>query len=170
MEIQFIKGDLLNINALPVYDQSHINIIGQAVNCRGVQGAGLAKGMKAKYPEQFKHYKDLCDSMPKAEQYKLLGNAQLIEVAEREIVLNAFTQINYGRDPNTCYTVYGGVNQAFFKLQTFCFSLNPNDQADIYLPDQMCCGLANGDWGTVKNIIEVNLKDTKARVFFVQKP
>ena len=49
--IKYVKGNILESDA-----EALVN----PVNCVGVMGAGLAKQFKAKYPEMFDKYKELC--------------------------------------------------------------------------------------------------------------
>lgn len=49
--IKYVKGNILESDA-----EALVN----PVNCVGVMGTGLAKQFKAKYPEMFDKYKELC--------------------------------------------------------------------------------------------------------------
>lgn len=176
MNITFVDGDLTEIESLPMYNESRISIVGQAVNCRGKQGAGLAKQMKAKYPIQFMEYEELCNSEPRSTQYKLLGHAQITQINSKRFIFNAFTQIDYGRQG--LFTVYGGVNKAFRNLkfeieliQQNFHGLDQNNESliDVYLPFEMCCGLAGGEWSKVLPIIEDNLRVLSINLIFVNK-
>lgn len=81
--IEELKGDLLD---------SPSKIRCHQVNCHGVMGAGLAKQVKAKYPEVFEQYKALCDQFGSA----LLGHTQFVTCRDGTVVANLFAQDGYG--------------------------------------------------------------------------
>ncbi|MCH8518065.1 MAG: macro domain-containing protein [Cyclobacteriaceae bacterium] len=49
----FVKGDLLA-------SRYHLDAIGHGCNCQGVMGSGIAKNIKALYPEMFHSYRGRC--------------------------------------------------------------------------------------------------------------
>lgn len=116
----------------------------QQVNCRGVMGAGLAKELAYWYPKIKKEYEELCERVP---PNILLGTVQPVHVSENRIILNVFSQLDYGRKKNVVYTNYEVLEKAFNaipKIYTGPFAI----------PYGFGCGLANGDWKIVSKIIE----------------
>lgn len=82
---------------------SDSSIICHQVNCLGVMGAGIAKQMKQKYPENFERYKELCDEFSYRPEL-LLGQCQLtinpddtMSSPYTRYIANLFGQVGYGR-------------------------------------------------------------------------
>lgn len=126
-------------------------IIIHQVNTQGKMGAGLALQIKNKWPQVFEAYSELCNSVPMSTL--LLGNIQTIEVADRLLVCNMFAQDKYGREG--VYTSYQHMELAFKKIATLpkrvsCCPL-------FYLPENIGCGLAGGDWQVVYSLIQTYL-------------
>lgn len=164
MNLYEVQGDLKFIEDLDHYQPDHYSIICQAVNCQGVQGAGLALYMKNKFPEQYFDYKHLCERHAEQKGADLLGLAQYCVLHEdNKYMMNAFTQQYYGR--KGIYTDYGAVKSVF---QSLAKRVSKSDkQVDLYLPKYLCCGLAGGDWNVVFNIIKEELNSTALNVIIV---
>ena len=67
-------------------------------------GAGIAKQMKQKYPDNFDYYKELCDEFSYRPEL-LLGQCQLtmnsddtMPLPYTRYIANLFGQVGYGRD------------------------------------------------------------------------
>lgn len=106
-------------------------------------GAGLAKAIYDKWPNVKSEYYKFCMQY---EPGDLLGKVWYVEVTSNQIVANVFGQLDYGRK-NFVYTNYSALDYAFEEMskkysdKSFAFSYG------------FGCGLANGDWKIVYNII-----------------
>ena len=121
-------------------------VIAHQVNCQGVMGAGIAKALRDRYQILYPLYKQLCISR---EDYDLLGLMQLIQVTDTLYISNVFGQLTYGKDASVIYTNYEALKVSLNKL----FESASDKKLDVYIPYKIGCGLANGDWNVVLNII-----------------
>lgn len=129
--IHYISGDLL---------QSPSDYIAHQANCRGVMGAGLAKQIRILNPKLFELYKQHCSNYTPQE---LLGKSFIYNR-----IITVFGQLNYGFDKTVVYTDYNALRQAFTNIHKRL----PIDKS-IAFPHGFGCGLANGDWNIVKQLI-----------------
>lgn len=139
--MKHLKGNIL--------DAKH-GIIGHQVNCMLAMGAGIAKQIRNKWPQVYTEYKTMVQVKP---EYRL-GKCQLVEITPKELfVANLFGQYHYGRGKQTDY---GALVQAFNELKqwhkAYCHPDFP-----IWIPHNMGCGLAGGDWDTVHSMLEYHL-------------
>lgn len=128
------------------------DIIAHQVNCQGVMGSGVALQIKKKYPRAFVQYSIKCDEYENKKE--LLGNCQLVIVSEDKIVANLFGQHEFGKI-NKLFTVYTSLRQAFQLLHD-CVT-NPDNYyygKTIAIPYNIGCGLGNGDWNVVEEMLK----------------
>lgn len=131
--IEIVKGDIL---------ESQENIIVHQVNCMGVMGGGLAKQIREKWLVAYAEYKMCCSS-------ECIGTTQIVYVGENKIVANVFGQLDYGNNPHRIYTNYKAVESALRQLLRYA----KQKQYTIAIPYGLGCGLGNGNWDKVYNII-----------------
>jgi O-acetyl-ADP-ribose deacetylase (regulator of RNase III) len=135
--ITIIEGNIL---------EAKEDVIVHQVNCRSVMGSGLAKQIREKYPEVYEQYITFCSQFS---PHGLLGKAQKVYTHDDKIVFNLFGQLNYGRK-NIRYTDYDALKEALTKVYEdanhFLWS--------VALPYNIGCGLANGNWDRVYEIID----------------
>lgn len=129
--IHLVNTDLLAISS---------DYIAHQVNCQGVMGAGLALTLRKANPKLFAQYQKLC------KQYS--PNALLGRAFVCDNIISIFGQLNYGRDRSVVYTDYNALRKAFSSIH----SKLPLDKS-IAFPFGFGCGLANGDWNIVKQLI-----------------
>ena len=135
MEIVYKKGNVLD---------AQTDVIAHQVNCQGVMGAGLAKQIRDKWPNVYKHYYSLyCEKIENTQD--LLGRCQLVEINDTQYVANLFGQNYYGRDSKR-YTSYDGIYNA---LNSLSVQMLDNGMESIAIPYKMSCGLAGGDWDII---------------------
>ena len=143
--IKYVKGNLF---------QADTDIIAHQVNCMGVWGAGVAKQMKAQYPLAYEKYVDI---VKRTLGIYLLGNCQIVRIAESSIkpntIANIFGQYNYGRDKR--YTDYTAIERG---LERFHASAGITNKS-IAIPYKIGCGLGGGEWEKVKLLIEEIFSD-----------
>jgi O-acetyl-ADP-ribose deacetylase (regulator of RNase III) len=147
--INFINGNILNAKE---------NIICQQVNCQGIMGAGLAKQIMDRWPKVYSEYIRYCYSE------KIILNTALFVLVDRDlIVANLFSQDDYGRS-NKVYTNYLALESALTKVKIY----GMRNKYSIAIPYGIGCGLANGDWKIVSDIIERVFEDYDAVIYKLQ--
>jgi O-acetyl-ADP-ribose deacetylase (regulator of RNase III) len=127
-------------------------------NSKGVMASGIAKEVRARYPEAYNLYH------AEHQRYGLkMGSFTIAPVrtgddGPKVIIINAITQKNYGRDPNTVYVDYDAIRVAFESLNNLIAEHHAHelDRVTVNFP-LIGCGLANGDWKIVSNIIDTSL-------------
>lgn len=108
MAVKIIDGDLLGANAQYICHQ---------VNCKGRMGSGVAKQIRAKYPEVYDAYICLCnEGHNKKDPFWTFGQAQFVECHDGKTIVNMFAQSSYGYD-GKLYTDYAAFKAAFRKSQ-----------------------------------------------------
>src|SRR3954471_7756753 len=87
MPIVFVTGDL--------FDNAHgVRAFAHGCNCQGSMGAGVAKGLRARYPEMYEEYRSRCKAEPRRFN---LGDCWLWKSEDRPWVFNLGTQEGYWR-------------------------------------------------------------------------
>ena len=113
-------------------------VIVHQVNNKHVMGAGLAKQLRAKYPQ---HYADYL------RQPLNLGDVVATLINKNLVVCGLVAQDGYGRDK--CYTVYNALAKSLMKVNKLATLANK----PVYIPYGIGCGLAGGDWSIVESLI-----------------
>lgn len=153
--IKTINGNILD------YDK---DIIVQQVNCQGVMGGGLASQILNQYPEvpmeYKKHYKQRRSSAIKTAE--LLGEVQFVDVYDGKVIANVFGQdrIRGGYQDKTVYTEYWALKKGLEQVKEYALA----NKMSVAIPTYIGCGLANGDWDTVKDIINEVFDDNQLDV------
>lgn len=149
MPYKVIDGNLLDSNAKYICHQ---------VNCQGRMGSGVAKQIRAKYPEAYSAY-------TKQASEGMLGEAQLVDCHDGKVVVNMFAQSNYGYDGNR-YTSYVAFQKCLDKMiQTI-----PAGET-IAMPYMIGCGLGGGEWEIISDfIVEKLVLDNGYNVEFWRLP
>lgn len=122
------------------------NIIVQQVNHRGVMGAGLARQIRNKYPGIFKGYSVICSTLS-FEEIKDSGYVYYYVVSPTQTIASVFGQDSFGRD--RCYTDYVSLRNGLKSV----YNLSKRQNLSVAIPFGIGCGLAGGNWNTVKGII-----------------
>lgn len=148
MKIEYVQGDL--------FSTEHSYIL-HGCNSKGVMGSGVAKTVRAKYPEAYERYALWC-----AKGFRL-GTSLLVNCGDK-VIINAVTQQNYGKvseqtGPNPVrYVSYDAVATIFEELET----LIPNTTVAMPL---IGCALGGGSWSVVSAIIEAECKTIQPIVY-----
>lgn len=129
--INYIEGDLLDIKK---------GIIIHQVNNKHVMASGIAKQIKAKYPQHFRDYisSDLG-----------IGNLVLTRINPKFGIIGMVSQDSYGRDKR--YTDYNAFRLCLLRIQVL-HRMNPN--VEYYMPYNIGCGLGGGDWNKILLMID----------------
>ena len=138
--MDIIEGDALLVEA---------DVLVHQVNCRGVMGAGIAKQIRDRYPDVYEKYRKLCQRY-QGNPRSLLGVCQHVDVGDKTIC-NAFSQD--GLSGHGCKTDYDAFAECMWKIAS------EHHGKTIAMPYKIACGLAGGDWDTIKQIIEEELVD-----------
>jgi O-acetyl-ADP-ribose deacetylase (regulator of RNase III) len=87
MPIKFVSGDLFD-------DAHHAQAFAHGCNCQGSMGAGIAKSVRARYPEMHEEYRRRCKAQPR--QFNL-GDCWLWKAGNQPWVFNLGTQEGFWR-------------------------------------------------------------------------
>jgi len=139
--VKEVIGDLL-----VMADGGYFDVICHGANCHCTMNSGIAKSIRAKYPEA---YEVDCETTP-GDKNKL-GTITYTKKQINPVVVNCYTQFNYGKDFKV-YADYMGIEKSLQAVKdTF-----PGKR--IGLP-KIGAGLARGDWNIIKGIIEKVFND-----------
>ena len=132
-------------------------IICQQVNCQKVMGAGLAKAIMDKFPVVYEKY---TGSFIGKRSEEMFGKVGIVRVTEKLAIANIYSQFSYGNSNKTgqIYTDEDKLINGISKL-----SENYPDK-NIYIPVKIGCGLAGGNWESVKRRIQALDRDN---LFFI---
>lgn len=136
------------------------DILCHQVNCRGVMTAGVARALYLRWRAVRDEYIGYCKNADKAED--LLGKVQLVEVEPGKCVANIFGQLDCGQDTFKVYTDYEALEKAFQFLHDTCAGKS------LAFPCQFGCGMAHGNWETVRGLIEKHLGDMEVTIYQIK--
>lgn len=139
--VKYLKGDLL---------ESGCDYICHQVNCLGIMGSGIARQIREKWPKVYDVYSAHCYETGK---YSLLGDIDIVPLADGNNVINMYSQLDCGYDGKR-YTSYDAFDKALHKIKS-CVKKN----STIGFPKNIGCGLGGGDWRIVSAMIEAVLGD-----------
>jgi O-acetyl-ADP-ribose deacetylase (regulator of RNase III) len=141
--VKEIVGDLLAIER---------GIIVHGCNCQGVMGSGVAFLVKQKFPKVFRAYQILhternmhlgdiqvCIHAPNVDLTSKYGAWVTNDIPENVIVINAFTQFEYGRDKR--HVDYDAIAACFAKVKMIA----RDTHLPVYFPT-IGAGLGGGKW------------------------
>ena len=126
--MKIIKGDLLKQKGLLCHQ----------VNTYGVMGGGLALQVKSQFPHVYDIYKSYCEE--KEYENKLY---QAIKISKDTYIVNIFSQEEFN-------TNYDKLYKALYEIVLYA----KESGMQVNLPYKYGCGIANGNWDTVSEIIE----------------
>lgn len=156
--VKDIIGNLLETNIC--------HIIVHQANLFHTFGAGLARAILQKFPEAYEADKQT----PHGDASKLgsYSAAKVIDAKGTSIrfIVNLYSQAGLGG--NQRQTSYDAMVDALTKLRDK-LEARP-DNLTLGIPFQLGCGLANGDWAIVRNIIEVVFGKSRIPVFIYTLP
>lgn len=127
--MNIIKKDITTIDE---------GVILHQVNCQNAMESGVAKALFTKWPQIKTEYHKAFEKLSKD---RLYGQIQRIVINENIIVLNSFSQYNYGRDKKV-YTNMKYLKENIYKAYKYAKSRNQK----LYIPEFVGCGLAGGNW------------------------
>lgn len=144
--ISYVKGDLLTVQH---------GIIAHGCNAQGVMGSGVAKAVRAKYPDAYLEYKIFCEK--EADKSRLVGQTSWYHPNRHLFIANCITQNFFGGD-GALYLDYEGLEKCMVHLSYV------NAGLPIHMP-KIGCGLGGGDWQVVSKIIEKSIRSVPVFVY-----
>lgn len=116
-------------------------VIIHGCNCFNTMGAGVARQIAMKYPTAW-----VADQKTKKGDKSKLGRYSYATGNDGKIIINAYTQFEYGRDKELIY---------YDALETVLHSICKDfDTTKYFAMPKIGCGLAGGDWDKVKSILK----------------
>ena len=152
-----ITGDILNVTN---------GIICHQVNYFGVMGGGVAAAIADNIltDAQYQEYAEYC----KAAGRTALGTVQFIGCTGGLIVANMFCQDDArarGGMTEGGITDYDAMHRCFVRVR----SMATLQGKRVYFPHNLGCGIAGGDWATVKFIMEDAFKTYPVEAFILAR-
>lgn len=142
-------------------------IIVHGCNCHGVMGSGVAKAIRQKWPEAYTVYSnrfkttdlflgDIVAIGPLFTEGKVFRHLDCLSknIPENVIVVNAMTQYDYGANKDVVFVDYDALAACFARIKIIA----RDAKLPVHFP-LIGCGLANGDWDIVSEIIDRTLGD-----------
>lgn len=149
--IKVVYGDLM---------QATEDIIVHQVNCKGVMGSGVAKQIKANFPEVFNEYRGHAHSHDSDE---LLGTTQFVfSPSKNKIIANVFGQDSFGASRRR--TFESALIWGLIKVKEFA----EDNNMSVAMPYNIGCALGGGDWNTVYEGIQAVFSDFDRDVVLYQ--
>jgi len=147
-----------------------VQAIAHQANCQNTMGSGVAKAIRAAYPEV---YEADCETIKGATD-KLGTLSWVIAPRDRRKsfakcidmdayagpIFNLYGQFNYGRDPEVVYTDINALRSAIKQMKLFLDSM---DIKSVGLP-KLGCGLGGEKWENVSKVIQEELVDCGIKV------
>lgn len=147
--VKIKKGNLL---------KAREDIIVHQVNVQGIMGAGVARQLSLKYPEIEKYYSNYCKKYKN--DYSLLKGqvVPFTSKTDHKLIFNIFSQT-----PNfkTDYEMFRHcIREVRFIAQEF--------KLKVAMPYKIGCGIANGDWNIISNIIMEEFRGYKVTLYLLE--
>ena len=141
-----IKGDLIKLAK-----DGTFNVIGHGCNCFCTMGSGIAKSIKQNFPQAYD-----ADLKTRKGNKKKLGTCTFATINPLDlIVVNAYTQFQYGRD--RVHADYDAIRSCMsWIVESF-------PRSRIGLP-KIGAGLAGGDWNRIYRIIEEEMSEVDVTI------
>jgi len=138
-----IVGDLLDLAVRGQFD-----VIVHGANCQCVMGAGIAKSIRALFPEAYEA--DLATRKGDREKLGSISVAEVVRASVRFHVVNAYTQFDYrGAGTRVDYDAVRSAMKLVKKRYT---------GRRIGYP-RIGAGLGRGEWNRLSQIIDEELSD-----------
>ena len=183
-KIGHIKGNLLDFPPYCKTDPDKyigINAIAHSCNTRNIMGGGIAKQIKNRYPQAYeadtKAYNTEYDQ--DGQYVHWLSKFSKAEINSKFLpdgkgyIYNMYTQASLGGDRRQ--VLYEDFWQALKRVEQDLYQINANkNEYDgspapvLGLPYGISCGLAGGNWGIIKAMIEDIFLDSPIKCYIVE--
>ena len=151
MPTQYVSGDLFD-------NAHHAQALAHGCNCQGSMGAGVAKTIRARYPQMYEEYRRRCKAEPR--QFNL-GDCWLWKEDGQPWVFNLGTQEGYWRS-----------RASYEAIETALRSMRRRADAEgvtrIAMP-RIGVGYGGLSWKKVRAIIEEMLGGWKGTVYVYEE-
>ncbi len=137
-------------------------------------GAGIAKQIKDRYPQAYEaDWKAFNQEYDKDGQYvHWLGKFSKAEINDRKYIYNMYTQASIGTGREVHYEKFWQalkrVEQDLYAMNVAKHEYDPSPPPFLGLPYGISCGLAGGNWGIIKAMIEDIFIDSPIKVCIVR--
>lgn len=147
--------------------EAPIDILVHQANCFTTMGSGIAKEIKARFPEAYRA--DLATSKGDINKLGTYSRAKVANIKYPQIkyIVNLYGQFEFGTDKQQ--TDYVAVKTGLIALATN-LKLANLDFLTIGIPYKMSCGLAGGSWVAVWTIIQLVFEYYKGDVLICKMP
>lgn len=142
-----LKGCLIEAFKTGQYDA-----LVHGCNCFCNMGKGIAKTISKNYGSALK-----ADQQTQYGDRSKLGTYSFAETTDGHII-NAYTQFSYGS---------GNRNADYDAIKAVFEKINEDYKGKVICIPKIGCGLAKGDWKTVKKIINTATPDVEIDVFYI---
>lgn len=152
-----IEGNLLNF-------PKNIDFIAHSCNTHNVMGAGIAQQIKYRYPQS---YSADCHAM--MEGKNVLGDFSFAwtDATQNKGIYNMYTQDRIGGTRAVNYEgFYASLESVLNHIEWQ--SSHDEEKKALGLPMGISCGLAGGDWGIIKAIIEDIFRNSSVMCYIVK--
>ncbi len=140
MSVEYYNGDIF---------EAPIDILIHQANCQNTMGSGIAKDIRARFPEV---YEADCKTI-KGDRNKL-GTASFCCIRRPDtrikVVYNMYGQYYYGRDRR--YTDYEAYYNGLEYIKDYIMR-SGKEKMTVGIPYKMGCNLAGGDWNICETMI-----------------
>ena len=171
-EIKIIHGNLLDFPPYCKTDPNAytgINNIAHSCNTRNIMGGGIAKQIKSRYPQAYeadtKAYNTEYDQ--DGQYVHWLGKYSKAKV-DKGTIYNLYTQANLGTGKRQ--VLYEDFWQALKNMQEDLLFIQheTGERQVLGLPYGISCGLAGGNCGIIKAMIEDIFLDSLIKTYIVK--
>ena len=132
------------------------DIIAHGCNAQGKMGSGVAKAIRAKFPEAYDAY---------IEEDELELGTVIAAFSNDKIIANCITQEFYGND-GRLYVDYDAIRQCMRELHAILMEPKGFGEPNLTVAMPMIgAGLAGGDWAIIEKIIEEEFTDVEPVVY-----
>lgn len=135
--MKIVKGDLILLAM-----DGHFDVIIHGCNCFCAMGAGIARGIKAQFPEAFEA--DLATEIGDRSKLGSFSHGAVVRDGHAITIVNAYTQFHYSG--SGVLADYDAIRTVFEKIKTGFSGKR------IGYP-LIGAGLAGGDWSVISGII-----------------
>lgn len=135
--MKIVQGDLIELALNGVFD-----VIIHGCNCQCTMGAGIAKLIRAKFPEAFEA--DLQTKKGDRSKLGTISTAKVMRNNHEITIINAYTQFNWRG--SGVLADYEAIRKAMLKIKSLYSG------SRIGYP-MIGAGLAGGDWDTIARIL-----------------
>ena len=148
MAIRYVRGDATEASQV---------IILHGCNDAGRMGSGIAKTIKAKFPEAYETYRRVYEQNENSLE---LGKIVWAHISPTRIIGNAITQHGYGNDGGV-YVDYDAIRKCIQRANAKCLK---RKFVEFALP-RIGAGLGGGRWDLIEQIIRDETTDCTAVVY-----